>query len=333
MKKKQMFDSFSRRHNYLRVSLTERCNLRCVYCMPEQGIDLTPNENLLSRTELSRLVRLFAALGVTKVRLTGGEPLVYKEIVSVCQDIRSIPQITQLGITTNGILLPRKIVELKAAGVTSLNISLDTLDESKFMLIARRNGLGKVIDSIAMAESLGYSPVKVNCVVMKNVNDDELVEFAKLTRNRPLEMRFIEYMPFDDNAWSRTKMISFMEMVDIIEKGLATKLVPAEERSETAKLFRVPGYRGTVGFITSMTTNFCATCNRLRLTADGNLKVCLFGAEEVSLRDAMRSGADDNKLEEIIRSALNGKHFSHGGKSSPEELAATQNRPMIKIGG
>jgi cyclic pyranopterin phosphate synthase len=325
-------DTFGRVHNYLRVSLTERCNLRCQYCMPDQGIDLTPKPQLLTTPEILRLIDVFAGMGTTKVRFTGGEPLVHPEIVDICRATSSIPGITKVCLTTNGIKLPRMIGDLKAAGVTGFNVSLDTMDADKFLLITRRNGLGKVLDSIKVAEHMGYDPVKINCVAMRGVNENELADFARLTKDRALEVRFIEFMPFDDNRWSRNKMLPFMEMMDIIERGCGEKL-QFDATGETAKLFRLPGHRGTVGFITSMTTNFCGTCNRMRLTADGNLKVCLFGEDETSLRDPMRAGATDGDLEAIIRAAVNKKHFSHGGKASPEEIAATMNRPMIKIGG
>jgi cyclic pyranopterin phosphate synthase len=327
-----LFDSFQRRHNYLRISLTERCNLRCMYCMPEQGIELTPDPGLLTTDEFVRIARLFAAMGVDKIRLTGGEPLVRKDIVDICQRLANIPGIQKLAITTNGILLPRYIERLKAAGVTGLNISLDTLQADRFLMITRRNGYDKVIDSIRLAESLGYDPVKINCVMMRGVNDDELGAFADLTKNRQLEVRFIEYMPFDDNKWSRNKMFSFMEMMDRIEAHCGAKLIHVA-KGETAQLFRVPGHVGTVGFIASMTTAFCSTCNRLRMTADGNLKTCLFGEQEWSLRDAIRAGANDDELAVLIRRALFGKHATHGGKASAEEIAASVNRPMIKIGG
>jgi len=328
-----LFDSFGRKHDYLRISLTERCNLRCVYCMPEQGIDLTPSPGLLTTDEILRLASTFADMGVTKIRLTGGEPLVRKDIVEICEQLAALPGIKHLGITTNAILLPRYIERLRRAGVTALNVSLDTLDADRYMLITRRNGLGKVLDSIRMAEALGYDPVKINCVVMNGVNDDELGAFAELTRDRPLEVRFIEYMPFDDNKWERRKMMPFMAMMDRIEQHHGLKLVH-EARGETAQLFRLPGFRGRVGFIASMTTAFCGTCNRLRLTADGNLKVCLFGEDEWSLRDAMRApGATDESVRELVRDALWAKYAGHGGKASAEEIAATANRPMIKIGG
>jgi molybdenum cofactor biosynthesis protein A len=326
-----LYDKFQRKHDYLRISLVERCNLRCQYCMPEQGIELTPKESLLQHDEIMSLVRLFAKCGVKKIRLTGGEPLLYPRIVDLVREIKSCG-IQTIGMTTNGILLHRYIEALHEAGLNRLNISLDTLDESKYMLITRRNGLKRVLDSIQMALALGDNPVKINCVVMRGVNTDELTQLALLAKDQPIEVRFIEYMPFDDNKWSRNKMFSFMETVDVIESGIGAKL-KAGPCGETAKLFNVDGWVGRLGFITSMTTNFCGTCNRLRLTADGNLKNCLFGDDEVSLRDALRGGATEDALEVIIRASVQRKHASHGGKATPEAIAASLNRPMIKIGG
>lgn len=327
-----LVDTFGRVHNYLRISVTERCNLRCQYCMPEQGIDLTPNGELLTTDELLRVTRLFVEMGVSKIRLTGGEPLVRPDIVELCAGMRSHKGVTKLGITTNGILLPRYIERLHAAGVNALNVSLDTLDADRFLLITRRNGFNKVSDSIKLAEALGYDPVKINCVVMRGFNEDEVGAFAALTRDRKLEVRFIEFMPFDDNKWSRRKMFSMMETMDRIEEHAGTKL-KFMKKGETAQLFALPGHVGSIGFIASMTTAFCGTCNRLRLTADGNLKVCLFGEQEWSLRDAMRAGATDDELALLIRKALDAKHAAHGGKASAEAIAASANRPMIKIGG
>lgn len=299
--------------------------------MPEQGIELTPDASLLQHDEILSLVRLFAKCGVTKIRLTGGEPLLYKRIVELVHDIREIG-IPTIGMTTNGILLHRHLEALHAAGLNRLNISLDTLDESKYMMITRRNGLKRVRDSIQMALALGFNPVKINCVVMRGVNTDEIAQLALLAKDQPIEMRFIEYMPFDDNQWSRNKMFTFMETVDVIEKELNTKL-KVGPCGETAKIFNVDGWVGRLGFITSMTTNFCGTCNRLRLTADGNLKNCLFGEDEVSLRDAMRSGIPMDGVEDIIRACVLRKHAEHGGKATPEAIASSINRPMIKIGG
>lgn len=189
--------------------------------MPENGIELTPGAELLTRGEYHRLVSLFAKLGVSKVRLTGGEPLVHPDVVGICSDMSSIPGIKHIAMTTNGILIPRKLNELIAAGVTGLNISLDTLDEHRFQVVTRRNGLSKVLKAISLAEAAGFDPVKINCVVMRGVNEDEIGAFVELTRDRPIEVRFIEYMPFDQNQWERRKMVSFMETMDAVESYLA----------------------------------------------------------------------------------------------------------------
>lgn len=357
-------DTFGRLHNYLRVSLTERCNLRCVYCMPEHGVTLTPPASLLTSEELRRLIHLFASLGVNKVRLTGGEPTVRKDIVEVCRMISTTPGIKTVAMTTNGIVLHRYLPDLIGAGLTGINISLDTLQDDRFTLMTRRHGHQRVLDVIKMAEVSGAFPVvKINCVVMKGVNDDEICDFAEMTRGRNLEVRFIEFMPFDDNHWERKKVVPFMEMMDRIERRPATpagalhpgrtlpapvvpspllgpgdprwKLTPVREMrpGDTARLFRLPDHRGTVGFITCMTSHFCGQCNRLRLTADGNLKVCLFGEAEVSLRDAMRRGCTDEELTTIISTAVLGKHEALGGRVDGEGIARGHNRPMITIGG
>lgn len=354
-------DTFGRVHTYLRISLTERCNLRCVYCMPEHGVSLTHSDKLLHPGELSRLVKLFATLGVNKVRLTGGEPTVRKDIVDVCRMISATPGIRTVAMTTNGVVLHRMLGDLVTAGLTAVNISLDTLRDDRFMQITRRPAAHhhRVMDAIRLAETSGrFDPVKVNCVVMKGVNDDELCDFVALTKDRNLEVRFIEFMPFDDNHWARSKMMTFMEMVDSVEGdrkggGAATpstppagepplarpgafkRLVPVRSMAhgDTARLFRIDGHRGRIGFITSMTNQFCGQCNRLRLTADGNLKVCLFGSDEVSLRDPLRSGASDEDIADIIKKAVLQKHEALGGRDTPEGILASRNRPMITIGG
>ncbi|KJH43659.1 radical SAM domain protein [Dictyocaulus viviparus] len=229
-------DTYGRTHNYLRISLTEKCNLRCLYCMPEDGVSLSPEFNLLTSNEIIRLVELFASHGVDKVRLTGGEPTIRKDIVEL------------------------------------VNISLDTLDQHKYMLMTRRNGFAKVMKCIELAEML-FPIVKVNTVVMKNVNDNEVSDFVRLTENRRLDVRFIEYMPFGGNHFSQKKFVDYKTLLIAIEKafdGLVLRLPDAA--NDTSKGYKINGFVGRFGFITSMSEHFCATCNRLRLTADGNLK-------------------------------------------------------------
>ncbi|XP_040286695.1 molybdenum cofactor biosynthesis protein 1 isoform X2 [Bufo bufo] len=323
-------DGFGRQHTYLRISLTEKCNLRCQYCMPEEGVKLTLKSELLTSPEILALAKLFVQEGVDKIRLTGGEPLIRPDVVDIVAQLRRLKGLKTIALTTNGINLARLLPRLKEAGVDVLNISLDTLVPSKFEFIVRRKGFHKVMEGIHRALELGYNPVKVNCVVMRGLNDDELLDFVALTERQPLEVRFIEYMPFDGNKWNYKKMVSYQEMLDIIrQKWPELEKVPTE-MSSTSKAFRVPGFQGQIGFITSMSEHFCGSCNRLRITADGNLKVCLFGNSEVSLRDCLRTGASEEQLIQVIGEAVGRKKKQHAGMFSISQM---KNRPMILIGG
>ncbi len=324
-----LFDGFGRYHNYLRISLVEHCNLRCRYCMPEEGLDWTPDEDLLTSDEIVRLARLFVHEGVTKIRLTGGEPLLRPGVEAITEAIGKLPGLRTLAMTTNGLLLIKKFDRLQAAGVNLLNISLDTLRADRFESITRRKGLNLVIAAVKEAACRGYDPVKVNCVVMRGQNEDELADFVAWTETMPLEVRFIEFMPFDGNQWDESRLVSFADMLEIIQRRFPLERL-SDGPNETSKTFRVPGFRGRVGFITSMTENFCEGCNRLRITADGNLKVCLFGSAEVSLRDTMRQGASDEELLETISAAVGRKRARHAGMHT---IAEMENRPMILIGG
>ncbi|GLT72339.1 hypothetical protein SLA2020_442840 [Shorea laevis] len=325
-----LVDSFGRLHTYLRISLTERCNLRCQYCMPAEGVELSPSPQLLSKNEILRLANLFVSSGVEKIRLTGGEPTVRKDIEEICLQLSNLKGLKTLAMTTNGITLSRKLPKLKECGLTSVNISLDTLVPAKFEFMTRRKGHERVMESINTAIDLGYNPVKVNCVVMRGFNDDEICDFIKLTHEKPINIRFIEFMPFDGNVWNVKKLVPYFEMLDRVVKQFPSLKRLQDHPADTAKNFRIDGHIGTVSFITSMTEHFCAGCNRLRLLADGNFKVCLFGPSEVSLRDPLRHGADDDKLKEIIGAAVKRKKASHAGMF---DIARTANRPMIHIGG
>ncbi|XP_054894756.1 molybdenum cofactor biosynthesis protein 1 isoform X2 [Poeciliopsis prolifica] len=323
-------DSFGRRHNYLRISLTEKCNLRCQYCMPEEGVKLTPRGQLLSTSEVLTLAQLFVREGVDKIRLTGGEPLIRPDVVDIIAELKKLVGLKTVAVTTNGINLSRLLPKLKDAGLDLINISLDSLVPAKFEFVVRRKGFHKVMESIDKAVELGYNPVKINCVVMRGLNEDELLDFVQLTEKKPLEVRFIEYMPFDGNKWNFKKMVSYQEMLDQIRQQWPNleRLQPGP--ADTAKTFKVPGFKGQLGFITSMSDNFCGSCNRLRITADGNLKVCLFGNSEVSLRDILRSGASDEELLQIIGAAVGRKKKQHAGMFSISQM---KNRPMVLIGG
>lgn len=325
-----LVDSFGRLHTYLRISLTERCNLRCQYCMPAEGVELTPTPMVMSQNEIVRLASLFVHSGVNKIRLTGGEPSIRKDIEEICSQLSNLKGLKTLAMTTNGLTLARKLPKLKESGLNLLNISLDTLVPAKFEFMTRRKGHERVMESIYTAVDLGYNPVKVNCVVMRGFNDDEICDFVELTKEKPINVRFIEFMPFDGNVWNVKKLVSYAEMLDIVGKRYTGLKRIQDHPTETAKNFTVDGHQGTVSFITSMTDHFCAGCNRLRLLADGNLKVCLFGPSEVSLRDPIRNGADDNELRQIIGAAVKRKKAAHAGMF---DIAKTPNRPMIHIGG
>ncbi|KAK9533278.1 hypothetical protein VZT92_008406 [Zoarces viviparus] len=321
-------DSFGRRHSYLRISLTEKCNLRCQYCMPDEGVKLTPRSQLLTTPEVLTLARLFVGEGVQKIRLTGGEPLIKPDVLDVLKELRKLEGLKTIAVTTNGMNLARLLPKLKDAGLDLINISLDSLVPAKFEFIVRRKGFHKVMEGIDKAIEMGFNPVKVNCVVMRGLNEDELLDFVALTEKKPLEVRFIEYMPFDGNKWNFKKMVSYQEMLDLIRQRWPD-LEMLQTGRTTAKMFKVPGFTGQVGFITSMSEHFCGCCNRLRITADGNLKVCLFGSSEVSLRDVLRSGASDEELLQIIGAAVGSKKKQHAGMFS---ISKMKNRPMIHIG-
>ncbi|GAU50170.1 hypothetical protein TSUD_282490 [Trifolium subterraneum] len=281
--------------------------------MPAEGVDLTPKPQVLTKAEILRLADLFVSSGVNKIRLTGGEPTVRKDIEDICFELSSLKGLETLAMTTNGIVLARKLPKLKECGLTSLNISLDTLVPAKFELMTRRKG-----------------HEKVNCVVMRGFNDEEICDFVELTREKPINIRFIEFMPFDGNVWNVKKLVPYSEMLDTVAKRFPSIKRNQDHPTDTAKNFTIDGHKGQVSFITSMTEHFCAGCNRLRLLADGNLKVCLFGPSEVSLRDPLRNGAEDHELREIIGAAVKRKKPSHAGMF---DIAKTTNRPMIHIGG
>lgn len=322
-------DTFNRKHDYLRISIAERCNLRCLYCMPEEGVELSPSEKLLSSEEIVKLAKLFVSQGVTKIRLTGGEPTVRKDFMDLFKQLGEIPGLKELCITSNGIALPRKLPLLKEYGLTGLNLSLDTLVDGKFMLMTRRKGLSQVLKCLDTAIEVGIPSVKINTVVMKGQNEDEVLDFIRLTRDKPIEVRFIEYMPFDGNKWSQQKMFTYKEIMDTVRNVYPVDRIPGKN-GDTAKVFQIPGHRGTFGAITSMTSHFCSSCTRLRITSDGNLKVCLFGNAEVSLRDMVRNNSSDDELLSVIGQAVKNKKEKHAGIGQLENM---KNRPMILIGG
>lgn len=298
--------------------------------MPEEGVTLTPSQRLLSAEEIIKLAALFVQEGVDKIRLTGGEPLVRRDVTEIIRELRKLDGLKTIAITTNGITLARKLPELKEAGLDSMNISLDTLIPAKFEFITRRKGWKHVQRGIDKALEMNFTPLKINCVVMKGLNDDEICDFVELTKDKLIDVRFIEYMPFDGNKWKDSKLVSMDDMLSQIKARWPDFERISDQANDTSRAFRVPGFKGQVGFIASLTKPFCGSCNRVRLTADGNLKVCLFGSSEVSLRDILRGGATDEELLQVIGSAVGRKKKQHAGMFN---IAQMKNRPMILIGG
>lgn len=343
--------------------------------MPEEGVPLQPLQSLLTTPEIILLASTFVSQGVTKIRLTGGEPTVRPDILPLMQQLGALRPhgLRELCITTNGVALHRKLEAMVEAGLTGVNLSLDTLDPWQFQIMTRRKGFDAVQRSIARIHELNRAGAgvkfKINCVVMRGVNDREVLDFVDMTRDRDVEVRFIEYMPFDGNKWSKGKMFSYAEMLNLIRERYPSLQKVQDHHNDTSKTWHIPGFAGRIGFVTSMTHNFCGTCNRLRITSDGNLKVCLFGNAEVSLRDILRrvnggepideeallrlkkvamdqqlptlalAGHGDEELMlapnskqllDVIGAAVKRKKARHAGMG---ELEHMKNRPMILIGG
>jgi GTP 3',8-cyclase len=324
-------DSFGRVHTYLRISLTDKCNLRCNYCMPQEDMQFMPSAWLMTAAEIETLARIFVDMGVQKIRLTGGEPLVRKDVGTIIEALGQLP--TSLTLTTNAVFIEQYLDTFKNAGVKSLNISLDTLIEERFRSITRRDHFTKTLANVRLLLAEGFS-VKLNMVVMKDVNVEEVNDFVRLTLTEPnLHVRFIEFMPFNGNQWDFSRIVSYEELLSRISEEFLFAPLPGEE-NDTARTFRVAGGQGTFGIISTITNHFCAGCNRIRLTADGKLKNCLFDTSEVDLLTPLRRGED---VRTIIYDHFQRKHFAHGGHSDFADKNAKaeyeQNRRMISIGG
>ncbi len=287
-----MHDGFGRRIEYLRISVTDKCNLRCVYCMPPEGLPWLDRSEILSYEEIEQIVRAMAAMGLRRVRLTGGEPLVRRDLPALARRIAAVPGITDLALSTNGVLLAEHAQALRAAGVRRLNVSLDSLQPDRIDALARRPGShARILAGLAAAEQAGFAPIKVNVVVMRGRNDDELEAFARATIERPWHVRFIEVMPVGDNlAISREEYVPATEMLARVQRIGQLRPVDGPEGSGPATYFRFDGAAGTVGVITPMSHTYCDRCNRMRLTANGRLRPCLFGDLETDLRDPLRRG-------------------------------------------
>lgn len=323
-------DNHKRIHDYLRISLTDSCNFRCQYCMPDENIQCLPNKHLMQVDEIETIARTFVDLGVNKIRLTGGEPLVRKEFSEILKRLSELP--VEISLTTNAVLIHKYIDQLKAAGVRSLNVSLDTLDPETFKKITKRDQFQKVWDNIMLLLDEGFR-VKINAVAIEGVIEKEIMDFVAITKDLPLHVRMIEFMPFEGNHWNSKKVVTAGQMLKWVEAEYdMVKL--KDEPHATAKKYKAIGHEGTFAFITTMTEHFCGDCNRMRLTADGKMKNCLFGSEEMDLLGSLRKGED---IIPLIKTSVRRKHAVMGGqfKKSFKEAdpSVLKNRSMINIGG
>lgn len=326
-------DLHGRDHAYLRISLIERCNLRCSYCMPEEGVQLSPKSHLMTYEEIYEIAKTFVDHGVTKIRLTGGEPLIRKDIPVILEKLATLP--VELSITSNAVIIDKFIEVLKANGVYSINVSLDSLSREKFKHITRRDQFEKVYNNILLLVKEGFK-VKVNAVLMKGFNDNEIIDFIHFTKDLPISVRFIEFMPFDGNKWDMSKMVSYAEVMDYVNASFPKENIERlqDAPNDTSKNYKIKGYQGSFAIISSVTNPFCDSCNRLRLTANGQLKNCLFSSTESDLLTTLRSG---NPIEPIIQKAVQAKLKVRGGMDTIEKLKEpklhSNNRSMTTIGG
>jgi len=333
----RLMDHFQRTIDYLRVSITDRCNLRCIYCMPSEGIIPKEHKEILRYEEIIRVIKVATALGLRKIRITGGEPLVRRDVVYLIASIKKIERIEDLSLTTNGTLLSNYAKELAEAGLDRVNISLDSLRQDKYREITRGGDISIVIKGIEAAETAGLKPIKINMVPIRGFNDDEIKEFAKLTVKLPYQVRYIEFMPFGmHDTWAPEKYMSTDEIKSIVE-GMGP-LIPVEyKKSGPARYFRFDGAQGVIGFISPISHHFCQDCNRLRLTADGKLRPCLFSETEIDLKPALRGGAPDEEIERLIRLSIEikpkGHHVSLQNKDLRTLLKDGSRRHMSEIGG
>lgn len=318
-------DAIGRNIRYLRISVTDRCNFRCRYCMPPEGVPWIPHEAILRYEEMLRIVKACAKLGVEKIRITGGEPLLRKGILSFIRQVRATPGIQEVSLTTNGSLLEEYAPLLKEAGINRINISLDTMNPARFQALTGQAALNKVLAGIARAEAVGMFPIKINMVVMKGINDDEVPQFAAWTKEKAYEIRFIEYMPFGQGE---NYLVTTQELKDKLTHA-GYVLLPAEgKNSSHVSHFRLAEGKGKLGFISPLSQHFCDSCNRIRLTAEGYIKLCLFSNEDVLLRERLRSGIREEELEKLLQQLVwdkpQGHHLAQG---------ETCERAMSRIGG
>ena len=326
-----MLDNNHRVINYLRLSVTDRCNLRCIYCMPEKGIRFMPHSEILTYEEILHIVRLSIQKGIRKVRLTGGEPLVRKGFISFLERLSKIEGLEEITLTTNGVLLKSLAADIKNCGISRINVSLDSLRPERFFRITGRDFFERVWEGLEEAEYLGFNPIKINVVAIKGVNDDEILDFAGLTLEKPYHVRFIEIMPIGDkNIWTAEKFISAKEIHSRIQTLGVLQPIGHNPLDGPAERYALEGAKGEVGFIGALSNHFCDNCNRLRLTADGHLKGCLFSDQETDIKTPLRDGKGDSHLLNLIRDTILNKPKDHGLLASNPRKCV---RAMNSIGG
>lgn len=327
-----LIDSFGRVHNNLRISVTDRCNLRCFYCMPADNVQFMDRVELLTFEEITRFVRAVVPLGIHELRLTGGEPLVRKDLHRLVDMLTSIPGITDVGLTTNGLLLADQAADLYAAGLRRINVSLDALDPVRFKQFTRREGHEKVLEGIRVAQQAGFDPIKINAVSVRGLTEAEIVPFGQFARDTGLEVRFIEYMPLDaENAWERDKVLFAAEIIDRLSQEIMPLTpLPTDDPSAPATDYVFADGIGRIGFIASVSQPFCSQCNRIRLTADGKLRNCLFSLEETDVRGILRGQGSDDDLRAAVRGSVSAKKEGHEINTA---RFVQPLRPMYSIGG
>ena len=327
-----LLDSFGRLHNNLRISVTDRCNIRCFYCMPETDVKFEPRENILTFEEIERFVRVAVTLGIRKLRITGGEPLVRKDLAKLIGKLAVIPGIEDMALTTNGVLLADQAQALYDAGLRRLNVHLDTLDRERFKHITRRDDLPKVLHGIDAAQRIGFAPIKINAVAVKNLVEPDIVPLARFGRERGIEIRYIEFMPLDaQGLWERDRVLLTGDMLAMLAREIGPlEEIPDRDVRAPATEYRFADGIGQVGFIASVSRPFCLNCNRVRLTSDGKLRYCLFAIEETDVRSLLRGGAPDEAIAQAIRSNVAGKWMGH--EINTQKFVPPP-RPMYSIGG
>ncbi len=326
-----LIDSFGRVHDNLRISVTDRCNIRCFYCMPETGVKFASRREILDFEEIERFARVAVTLGINKLRLTGGEPLLRRDLPVLVRRLAALPGINDLALTTNGVLLAELARPLYEAGLRRINVHLDTLDRDRFFTITRRDDLPKVLAGIDEARRLGYK-VKLNAVAVKNLVEPDIAPLARYARENGFEVRYIEFMPLDaQNLWDRSKVLLADQMIEILTREVGPlEAVPDPDPRAPAAEYAFADGVGRVGFIASVSRPFCLNCNRVRLTADGKLRYCLFAVEEDDVKALMRSGASDEQIAALVRRNIAGKWAGH--EINSQKFVAPP-RPMYSIGG